>query len=174
MIVNVCSFSLYLDGNLLSTEAAAPPATIPAPNKVTPGGHTSAYIGADSSPPTRQPFVGLLAEVRVWDTYRTAIELSSVMHTKLRGNEPDLLAYWNFDYMGLTDNTHGGLDGVLVQAGGSPVADPGAVYWLCDLPFQKPNYPWIETAATCTMVGEETGTLEQRTSTYQMNVTVSR
>lgn len=159
---------------MLSTETAGPLVTIPAPAKVSPEGHTSAYIGADSSLSTQTPFVGLLAEVRLWDTYRTAVELSSVMHTKLRGNEPDLLAYWNFDYMGLTDNTHEGLDGVLMQAGGGALADPSAAYWLCDLPFQKPNYPWIESAATCRMVGEETGTLEQRTSTYQMTVTVSK
>ena len=41
----------------------------------------------------------MIGEIRVWDTYLTATRIADRMHDKLVGNEPDLLAYWNFDML---------------------------------------------------------------------------
>ena len=43
------------------------------------------------------PFDGLIDEVRVWNIERTQEEIQSTMSTILRGDEPGLVGYWNFD-----------------------------------------------------------------------------
>jgi Concanavalin A-like lectin/glucanases superfamily len=43
-------------------------------------------------------FDGELYDVRVWNTARTASEISSFRYATLRGNEPGLVALWNPDY----------------------------------------------------------------------------
>jgi len=130
--------TVYVDGVALSDvqltmSRETPPATV---NGI------RAYLGAiagDDLEPAR-PFCGMLAEVRIWDTYLTPAEISSRMHVKLRGSEPDLVAYWNFDRQNVLDS---GLDqhhGRLVATGTEPV------WWLTDLPFEKPSYPFITTS----------------------------
>ena len=42
-------------------------------------------------------FAGELDEVRIWGVARTEEEIRRDMRRTLRGNEPGLLAYWNFD-----------------------------------------------------------------------------
>ncbi|GAQ79761.1 hypothetical protein KFL_000370350 [Klebsormidium nitens] len=97
------ALNIYLDGNLVPASAPVSITATASPGKLLPKGRTLIYIGADAQSPGAAPlpgslFRGLLGEVRIWDTFRTPIELASAMHTKLRGNEADLLAYWNFDY----------------------------------------------------------------------------
>ena len=42
-------------------------------------------------------FAGEIDEVRIWGTARTDEEIKRDMRRTLKGNEPGLLAYWNFD-----------------------------------------------------------------------------
>ena len=43
-------------------------------------------------------FNGQLDEVRIWRTARTPEQIRTAMQTRLRGNEADLVALWNFDH----------------------------------------------------------------------------
>jgi hypothetical protein len=100
-----------------------------------------AYLGAGAGADLEAitPFCGMLAEVRVWDTFLEPAEIASRMHVKLRGSEPDLLAYWNFDRRHIDDEGPEHHHGELVDAGEQPV------WWLADLAFEKPQYPFITT-----------------------------
>ncbi|GAQ79760.1 hypothetical protein KFL_000370340 [Klebsormidium nitens] len=71
-----------------------------------------------------------------------------------------------FRLQGLTDNTLGGLNGVLLSADGTAATVAGAGRWLSDLPFVQPTYPWLETTAVCTDPGEEEG----RPAVYELTV----
>ena len=42
-------------------------------------------------------FNGLIDEIRIWDVARTQEQIEETMHLPLTGNEPGLIAYWNFD-----------------------------------------------------------------------------
>jgi concanavalin A-like lectin/glucanase superfamily protein len=43
------------------------------------------------------PIDGLLDEIRIWDHSRSPAIIQSLMHSKLTGNEPGLMAYWSLD-----------------------------------------------------------------------------
>lgn len=136
---------IYIDGVLVpATRQPSPqaPATLCTGLK--------AYIGASSAPDLSAtlPFHGMIAEVRVWDTYLGATEIASRMHVKLRGDEPALIAYWNFDRATVHDSAVQGHDGVLAE----PVAHPA--WWMTDLPFTTPAYPYITSAAKVTTAEE--------------------
>jgi outer membrane protein assembly factor BamB len=130
---------IYLDGQ--SQEMAKPVTGHTPPAEVVSG--FLAFLGADA---TRKDstaadfFQGMIGEVRVWDTYLVASEISHRMHDKLRGNEPGLLAYWNFDTVAVHDASRRGYDGGL--------AGDGAAFWLTDLSFEHPDYPYFTTKAT--------------------------
>jgi hypothetical protein len=66
----------------------------------------------------------MVAEVRVWDAWLPATEIASRMRVKLRGDEPDLIAYWNFDYESVYDSARQGHDGDLAEDIDVPV------WWL--------------------------------------------
>ena len=102
----------------------------------------------------------MIAEVRVWDSYLTATEISTRMHVKLRGDEPDLIAYWNFDHGAVHDSARQGHDGQL--AGTS-----GPAWWLVDLPFTLPCYPEIVTSASI-------AAQDATSTTYDLQITVLR
>jgi len=44
-----------------------------------------------------QPFLGTIDEFRVWNRERTPTEIAANYQRSLSGNEPGLLAYWNFN-----------------------------------------------------------------------------
>ncbi|WP_158290255.1 LamG-like jellyroll fold domain-containing protein [Ramlibacter sp. WS9] len=138
---------IYIDGVLVEATRAAAPA---APAALCKG--LKAYIGASAAADlsATQPFHGMIAEVRVWDTFLVATEITSRMHVKLRGDEPSLIAYWNFDHGTVHDSAVQGHDGVLAK----PVTDP--VWWMTDLPFTQPSYPQITSAAKITSEDEAT------------------
>lgn len=123
-----------------------------------------AYLGAMAGADLEavRPFCGMIAEVRVWDTYMEPAEIAARMHVKLRGTEPDLLAYWNFDLQSVEDASaehhHGKLVGV--------DADP--VWWLTDLAFEKPSYPYVTTSGK--MIPQGAG----QPPMYQVAFTVHR
>ena len=81
------SYKLYLDGNL---EASATSGT----------GYSYATadikvgIGHTDYPSN---WVGLIDEVRVWNTVKTQAEIISSMKHQLEGNETGLVSYYNFD-----------------------------------------------------------------------------
>jgi len=73
-------------------------------------------------------FPGLIDEVRVWNYALSEEEIQENMHNPLNGNEPGLVAYWNFDdgtANDVTPNAHNGtLNGnTTVPVGSAPVAD---------------------------------------------------
>ena len=132
---------IYIDGVLVTaTRGTAPeaPAATCTGLKVFIGASAAADLSAT------RPFHGMIAEVRVWDTYLVAGEITARMHVKLRGDEPDLIAYWNFDHGTVHDGAVQGHDGVLAQ----PVTHP--VWWMTDLPFTQPAYPQITSSARIT------------------------
>lgn len=45
-------------------------------------------------------FTGVMDEVRVWDTVRSARDIESTLHRQLAGDEEGLVAYWQFDDVG--------------------------------------------------------------------------
>jgi outer membrane protein assembly factor BamB len=138
---------LYIDGvEVISKQAEAPGAP------VTLAARLQATIGAtldDKLAPSR-PFCGMIAEVRVWDTYLTPGQLAARKQVKLRGDEPDLLAYWNFDYCAVHDSALQGHEGKLSAA----AKDAPSAWWMTDLPFTHPDYPYITNQAAISAQGE--------------------
>lgn len=157
---------VYVDGKALSgvtlTATATAPATVASGLKAYLGATAGADLAATDS------FCGMIAEVRLWDTYLQSTEISDRMHVKLRGDEPDLLAYWNFDRQAVHDSSRQGNDGTIVGAGVDPV------WWLTDLSFSLPSYPHILTAASVSQEGDPSGSGDARNTIYSLKVTVQR
>ena len=68
-------------------------------------------------------FSGMLAELRTWNTVRTAEQISDTMFTPLAGNEDHLTGYWPMnDGSGeiVADRTGGGADGTWEGTGDTP------------------------------------------------------
>jgi outer membrane protein assembly factor BamB len=129
--------AIYIDGQLLQ-DVTIQHAQIAAPKTVT---GIKAFIGATAGDDLEavRPLSGMIAELRVWDTYMEPQEIAARMHVKLRGTEPDLLAYWNFDRRNIEDAGPDHHHGKLVDTGNQPL------WWLTDLAFEKPSYPFITT-----------------------------
>jgi hypothetical protein len=80
------------------------------------------YIGWDNAVANRV-FKGLVDEVRVWNTARTAEQIDTCKLKVLSGTEPGLVGYWNFDDQNAThatDVTGHGINGII--NGGNYVA----------------------------------------------------
>lgn len=131
---------IYVDGVAMPTNVVAPPA---APATLATG--LRACVGAtlDAALAASRPFCGMIAEARVWDTYLVSSEISSRMSVKLRGDEPGLIAYWNFDLGRVADASRDGHDGELAVA----VSAAAPAWWLTDLTFAQPSYPFITSTA---------------------------
>ena len=145
---------VYVDGQLqpVTVESADPPGS--------PISGCHAFIGGGLPDATLVPtafFEGLISEVRLWDNWLVAAEISDRMHTTLRGDEADLLAHWNFAAKTVHDVTRSGYDGTLVSE------NVDADFWLTDLPYAQPAYPFLQSAAS---IKEETAT----TRTYQLRL----
>lgn len=145
------TLQIYVDGVAqdVDTQAAVAIAAagIPATSEIRIG--ASAY---EQQPGPTTFFHGLIADVRLWDTYITADQVSDRMHTKLRGDEFSLLVAWDFSALSVHDLTFDGFDGTL-----APAADEdNATFWLCDLSFTQPDYPDVTTTAVITNVAENT------------------
>ena len=77
------TLSIYLDG---AFEASTNNYTVATPS------------GVDTAPFLIGPaFYGSLAEVRLWNVARTAVEISASKGRRLSGMEPNLLGYWPLD-----------------------------------------------------------------------------
>jgi len=80
---------LYLNGMLVATNADAIPFSA--------SGNGKFFRLGKFAPPNDNGFEGEMDEVRIWDHKRTAEEILSNMRQRLTGNEPGLVALWNFD-----------------------------------------------------------------------------
>ncbi len=58
---------------------------------------TNNGIGNQPSQPYQRNFIGNIDEVKIWNTVRTDVQVSSNYTTQLAGNESGLLAYYKFD-----------------------------------------------------------------------------
>jgi outer membrane protein assembly factor BamB len=149
---------VYVDGKAVPTTILGAPA---APPKLTTGLH--AFLGAtfNDQLAAQRPLCGMLAEVRVWDTYLVATEVSSRMNVKLRGDEPGLVAYWNFDLGRVADTSRERHDGQLALEATHPV------WWLSDITFTQPSYPFV--TSTAAIASEKPG----EATTYNLVIKVS-
>lgn len=134
--------ALYVDGKPVPLASAEAAPVIPQRASAGLRTYIGATVAADRAP--ARHFHGMIAEVRVWDTYLIAPAILQRMQVKLRGDEPDLVAYWNFDYQAVHDAALQGHSGQLAQ----PASPAAPAWWLTDLPFAQPNYPFIATSAT--------------------------
>jgi hypothetical protein len=80
------TLTLYKDGVLVGTPGAAAGAY----------SETGLYIG-DFSAPGSSPWFGLIDEVRIWNVVRTGAEIAANRNCILTGDEPGLVAYYDFD-----------------------------------------------------------------------------
>ncbi|MFT5685694.1 MAG: hypothetical protein ACI8RZ_006648, partial [Myxococcota bacterium] len=102
--------NLYIDGVLTDTE--------PLSGSPTFGSGIEWVLGADTdgSGYTSDPYDGVMEELRVWSTERSASEISCTMDYALTGDESDLYALYHFDESSgesTTADELGGFDGTL-------------------------------------------------------------
>ena len=132
---------LYIDAAKTATPGnAGPMPSVPAPNA-----QSMVWMGASAPDASGNPtafYDGMIAEIRLWDDYLTVAEISDRMNDKLVGDEPDLLAYWNFDAKMVHDSARNGFDGTLIGE------DSDADYWLTNLAFTATSYPVISSTAS--------------------------
>ncbi|MHC4756101.1 MAG: LamG domain-containing protein, partial [Planctomycetota bacterium] len=87
-------------------------------------------IGAHNKISDRNPFNGIMDEVAIFNRALTAEEIQAGMYTKLAGDEPNLVGYWDFDEgegQFAYDLSSNGNDGVLGRRLGPDGSDPNWV-----------------------------------------------
>ncbi len=153
----VSGLQIYLDGTPQDIEKSndiiAEPVNLDTGTKVFIGGSDTGVL-TDKVVYYR----GMIAEVRLWDTYLSVDEISNHMHIKLHGDEPSLLCYWNFATLGINDTAPGKFDGKLLSD------NKNGCYWITDLPFNEPNYPYLTTKASICSI-PDTGS-----TTYSLDI----
>src|SRR5690349_583599 len=81
------------------------------------GGGKHNYLGRsnwhETTPNLNADFKGQMDEVRVWRTARSQTEIRENMLKTLRGNEPGLVGYWNFNDGTAKDSSPGRHHGTL-------------------------------------------------------------
>ncbi|MFT3740726.1 MAG: cadherin-like beta sandwich domain-containing protein [Breznakibacter sp.] len=108
-------------------------------------GQGKLYIGYDDGG-TARAFKGLIDEIRVWNVEKTAQELDDSKYSVLNGNEPNLLAYWNFDVphsiyaIEATGNGPNGLIAGGTYTGSFPRANIELKSLVLDKGTLKPNF----------------------------------
>jgi uncharacterized repeat protein (TIGR02543 family) len=91
------TLTLYLDGQAVfsKTDAVFVPSTHQASSKILSIGARQG--GSVDEAPSVSWFEGGIDEVRIWSDLRTQAEIEAGMHSKLAGDEANLLAYWDFN-----------------------------------------------------------------------------
>lgn len=154
----VSGLQIYLDGTPQDMEKSND--IIAEPVNLATG--TKVFIGGSNTGALTDKVVyyqGMIAEVRLWDTYLSVEEISQHMHVKLHGDEPSLLCYWNFATLGINDIAPGKFDGKLLPE------NKNGCYWITDLPFNEPNYPYLTTKASVCGIPGTTGS-----TTYSLDI----
>ncbi|MDF2437791.1 MAG: hypothetical protein K0Q95_2167 [Bacteroidota bacterium] len=93
-------------------------------------------LGAPNYAEATNYFSGMIDEVRIWNTTRSASQLSSNMTSCLFGNEPNLVAYYQFENetsTSATDLTGGAENGVLMNASTTPWMTGIGCGTVCDI-----------------------------------------
>lgn len=89
-------------------------------------------ILADDANSVGQGFIGTMSDLRIWNVAHSQAEITALMRTRLRGNEPGLVGYWRLDDGSGTvakDSTVSHNDASL--GAGYPVFAPS---WVMDAP----------------------------------------
>jgi hypothetical protein len=123
---NGTTIQLYVDGNPVASPTLMQNAF---------GETATMQIGANAYVPG-QGFDGMIDEVRIWNTARTATDIRSTMFQQLVGNESNLAGYWPF-----TEST--GMTTADVSGHGN-----NGTFGTEVLPPDPPEYPqWIVSTA---------------------------
>ena len=72
-------------------------------------------------------YKGMLDELRIWNVTRTVQQLQDTMFKPLRGNEPGLVGYWDFNEgsgQTVSDLSRSGTNGILGTSEGVQASDP--------------------------------------------------
>jgi outer membrane protein assembly factor BamB len=152
---------IYVDGKQQAV-------TVTASQDVDAADQLKIHIGAPAyqvHPDVDTSFHGLITDVRLWDAYLPADQISNRMHTKLRGDEFNLVAAWDFSALGVHDLARNGYDGALLPSAGVD----SATFWLCDLAFGQPDYPEVTTA-----VDLHEGEGGQSSTNYTLTITCTK
>ena len=140
---------IYINGSLVKTSADR--------NTVLPSGTSEYRIGLS----TASYFNGIIDEVRIWNTARTADEIADNMERELVGNESDLVAYYkmsNGSGTTLTDNSSNSNTGTLTNM----VTSGGSSDWVTsNAPLGVMNTNYITDLEA---VWEQTGTNDSPSS----------
>ncbi len=95
---------------------------------------SSGELEIGSGAGSNYPWLGYIAEVRLWNRARTEKEIAASMYRYCTGHEPGLTAYWTFDEpltQTVRDRTGNGNDGTLGTDTGPNSDDPT---WTLDAP----------------------------------------
>jgi len=129
---------VYINGKPYSMTTSTP--------TITGNASTAGYIGylGATGALTETPMNelnGLLGYVRIWDEYLNVSQIMDRMHTQLIGTEANLLSDWSFNQLSTIDAT-----GRLTTANGFTtglISGNPATYFLNELNFTQPNYPFL-------------------------------
>jgi hypothetical protein len=119
-VVTPTNYHIHVNGELWESSSVYPEG-----NPMLYDGSHKLCMGADGI--DQDNFDGCLAEVRIWNTARTAEEIKSSMNVSLTGSEPGLQGCWRFDEgSGSTaaDSSGHGFSGTLI----------GGISWTTNLP----------------------------------------
>jgi hypothetical protein len=182
--------TVYLDGQPYTEKVAA--------GTFTPDDYASGktYIGWDSDASDRT-FKGIIEEVRVWSVAKDSATLADEKFSILKGDEADLVGYWNFDltnaaqavdltgsgahgpitggvYVPSFDSTDASLTGITVSKGGlDPAFDAATLTYNVIVPLGTDSV--IVSAAAnhllATIDGEGTVYITSGTGTANIVVT---
>jgi len=106
-------FASYLDGRLVQQRDSA---NVPIPNY-----NASVWLGSIGG--TGEFTAGQMDAVAIWQRFLSPVEVAASWNKALSGNEPGLLAYWDFDDGTYNDRTTNHYDGT--PFGDTTVVDAG-------------------------------------------------
>ncbi len=144
---NVC---IYIDGKATDKDLS---------RGALPANDIPLNIGRNSQT-KRDRYRGAIDEVRIWNVARTADEIRASMNLALGGNEPGLVAYWNFEEgkgQTVKDRSGKGNDGRL---GDVEAADRNDPFWI------TPDGKVVASGGEA-----EGGSKDQATTAYQSDLT---
>ena len=122
-------------------------------------------VGADKITGATRFLQASVDDIRVWNTARTAQQISDNFKAQLAGNEGGLAAYWNFNAGNANDLTANANNGTL--NGGATVVQPADRHFLTGNRVSQFTFPaatiattssisWVQTAPAGTTVKIET------------------